>query len=102
MMSGDFKAALWVDKVSIDMNDFVEQFVARTVAGAVSSLKGADDVRIMELHLEKGNLSISVNGQEMSLSPFPSRIITNTVVALVSSLKGADKVNELRITVQSK
>jgi len=35
---------LWVNKVPVELNPFVEEFLARIVAGAVSSLKGAEDI----------------------------------------------------------
>ena len=100
-MEGNLKAKLQVNNVAIELNPFAEAFLARTVAGAVSSLKGAEDVQNLELHLDQGDIKIIVNGNELSLSPFPKNIITNTIIALVSSLKGVGKIDSLNIDVKT-
>lgn len=99
-MNGDFEAELQVNNVSIDLNPFSEQFLARTVAGAVSSLRGAEDMRSLELHLEQGDVRIFVNGDELPLTPFPNDIFASTMVGLVSSLKGVGKIDSLNVSVQ--
>ena len=94
------KAELWVNKIPVDLNAFTEEFVARTVIGAVSTLRGADNIKNLELRLDKGELSITVNGNDISLTPFPSEIITAMVVGLVSALKGVDKIDSLKIAAK--
>ncbi|HEX75858.1 MAG TPA: hypothetical protein G4O12_04655 [Dehalococcoidia bacterium] len=100
-MRGSFKAKLSVNNVSVDMNPFVEEFLARTAVGAVASLKGAGEIHSLEIHQKKGNVKIIVNGNELSLTPFPNDIISNTVVGLVSSLKGVENVDSLDISVEA-
>ena len=100
-MEGSFKATLWVNKVSIELNHFAEESLARTAAGAVSSLKGAENIQRLELNIEQGELRIIVNGKELPLTPFPKDIITNTLVGLVSSFKGMDKIDSLKISVEA-
>lgn len=100
-MEGDFETKLQVNNVSVDLNPFVEEFLARTVAGAVSSLKGAKDIRGLELYMEQGDIKIVVNGNELSLTPFPKDIITNTIMGLVSSLKGVGEIDSLKISVKA-
>jgi len=99
-MRENFRAKLTVNKVSIELNPFAEEFLARTVVGAVSSLKGAENIQDLELHLERGNVRLFVNGNELPLTPFPEQIITNTVTGMVSSLKGVGKIDSLRISVK--
>ena len=94
-------AELIVNKVSIKLNPFAEQFLTLTVVGAVSSLKGAESIRSLELHLERGNVKLIVNGNELPLTPFPREIITNTITALVSSLKGVGKIDSLKINIKA-
>lgn len=94
------KAELVVNKVSIKLNPFAEQFLARTVVGAVSSLKGTERIRDLELCLDRGDVSLVVNGNELPLTPFPKEILTNTVTGLVSSLKGVGKIDSSKITVK--
>jgi len=95
------KAELEVNNVSVELNPFVEEFLARTVVGAVSSLKGAENIRELELYLERGDIKIAVNGNELPLTPFPAGIITNTITGLVSSLEGVDKMDNLRVKVRA-
>jgi len=100
-MKERIKTALWVNDISIELNPFVEQFLARTLSGAVSSLKGAEDIQRLELYLEQGDVRIIVNGSELPLTPFPKDIITNTVIGLLSSLKEVGEISTLHISVEA-
>jgi hypothetical protein len=100
-MDKNLRAELVVNKVSIKLNPFVEEFLTRTVVGAVSSLRGAENVRNLELYLERGDVKLVVNGNELPLTPFPRDIITNTITGLVSSLKGVGKIDSLKISVKA-
>ena len=100
-MKESFEAKLWVNNVSVDMNPFVEEFLARTVTGAVCALKGTEDIQSLELYLEQGNVRVIVNGNELPFTPFPNKIIASTVTGLVSSLKGIDKIENLKINIQA-
>ena len=100
-MEKNLKAELEVNKVSIKLNPFAEQFLTRTVVGAVSSLRGTENIRGLELYLERGDVKLIVNGNELPLTPFPKEIITNTIIGLVSSLKGVGKIDSLKINVKA-
>jgi len=100
-MKAEFKASLRVNGLPVELNPFVEEFLTRTVTGAVSSLKGAEDIQSLELCIEQGEVSIIVNSDELSLTPFPQEIIASTVTGLVSSLKGIDKVGSLRVDLRA-
>lgn len=100
-MDKNLGAELAVNKVSIKLNPFAEQFLTRTVVGAVSSLKGAENIRDLELYLERGDVKLLVNGNDLTLTPFPKEILTNTIIGLVSSLKGVGKIDSLKITVKA-
>jgi hypothetical protein len=100
-MGKNLGAELVVNKASIKLNPFAEQFLARTVTGAVTSLKGTGNIRDMELYLEQGDVKLIVNGNELPLTPFPKEIFTNTITGLVSSLKGVGKIGSLKITVKA-
>jgi hypothetical protein len=99
-MEKNLKAKLEINNVSVELNPFVEEFLTRTVVGAVSSLKGAENIRDLELYLERGDVKLVVNENELPLTPFPTDIITNTITGLVSSLKGVDKIDSLRVKVR--
>ncbi|MGQ9545754.1 MAG: hypothetical protein ACUVTR_01115 [Dehalococcoidia bacterium] len=100
-MGKDFGAQLVVNKASVELNPFVEEFLTRTVVGAVSSLKGAETIQALEVYLERGELRLVVNGNELPLTPFPKEIITNTITGLVSSLKGVAKIDSLNINIRT-
>jgi hypothetical protein len=100
-MEKNLKAELEINNIAVELNPFVEEFLTRTVVGAVSSLKGTENIQNLELYLERGDVRIVVNGNEIPLTPFPTDIITNTVTGLVSSLKGVDKIDNLRVKVRA-
>jgi hypothetical protein len=100
-MDKNLGTELVVNKVSIKLNPFAEQFLTRTVVGAVSSLKGTENIRGLELYLERGDVKLVVNGNDLPLTPFPKEILTNTITGLVSSLKGVGKIDSLKITVKA-
>jgi hypothetical protein len=100
-MGKNLGAKLAVNKVSVKLNPFAGQFLTRTVVGAVSSLKGTENIRDLELYLERSDVKLIVNGNELPLTPFPKEILTNTIIGLVSSLKGVSKIDTLKITVKA-
>jgi hypothetical protein len=100
-MEKNLKAELEINNVSVELNPFVEEFLTRTVVGAVSSLKGAENIQDLDLYLERGEVKLVVNGNEPPLTPFPKEIITGTITGLVSSLKGVDKIDNLRVKVKA-
>lgn len=99
-MKQNVKAKLWVNKKEIEMNPFVDSFVAYTTLGAVNSLKGVDYIKTVDLKIDQGDVSITVNKQNIPLTPFPNDIIANTFIGLVSSLKGTDEMKMLEIKVE--
>jgi len=101
-MEMNFKTELEVNNASVELNPFIDEFLTRTVVGAVSSLKGAKNVQGLELSLERNDVKIVVNGSELPLTPFPKEIITNTIIGLVSPLKGVDRVDSLKISIRAK
>jgi hypothetical protein len=100
-MEKNLRAKLEINNVSVELNPFVEEFLTRTVVGAVSSLKGAENIRDLELYLEQKDAKLVVNGNELPLTPFPRDVITNTIIGLVSSLKGVGKIDSLKINVKA-
>jgi len=99
-MEERFESTLWVNNDPIELNDFVEEFLAKTVIGAASSLKGVANIQNLELTLERGVVEVIVNGKDISITGFPNDIIANTLIGLVSSLRGVDKVEVLKINVK--
>ena len=100
-MDKNLEAKLEVNEARIDLNPFAEQFLARTVVGAVSSLKGGEDIRDLQLHLAQGDVKLVANGNELPLTRFPKEILASTIVGSVSSLKGPGDIATLKITVKA-
>jgi len=100
-MERNLGAKLEVNNVPIELNPFAEQFLARTAVGAVSSLRGVENIQSLELYLKQGDVKVIVNGNELHLTPFPRDIITNTITGLVSSLKGVGKIDSLQVKVKA-
>ena len=100
-MEKNLKAELEVNNVRLELNPFVDEFLTRTVVGAVSSLKGAENIQSLVLYLERDDVKIVVNRSELPLTPFPKEIITNTIIGLVSPLKGVDNVDSLKINIRA-
>ena len=99
-MNQRFEAELRVNDSPVELNRFIEQFIARTVAGAKSSLRDAENMETIEFHLKQGDVTIIVNGNELDITAFPNQIMANTITAMVSSLKGVDRVENLHIMVK--
>lgn len=96
-MEERLESTLWINSEYVEINAFVEEFLARIVVAAASTLKGTGDVRNLELSLERGDVSLIVNGEEISLTPFPNDIIAKTLIGLVSTLKGVNRVGSLKV-----
>jgi hypothetical protein len=97
----DIKARLNINNKIIGMNEFVESMVAHVTLGAVNSLKGVDDVRAINVTMDKGEIDMLVNGEDVPLTPFANDIVAATLLGLVSLLKGADDVESMVIQVDA-
>ena len=101
-MSENYKAVLTVNGKQVKLSGFPEEFIAETLAGAVSSLKRAEPIKTLELTMNYGKVKLNLNGNQIPLGPFPTLILANTLSGMVSTLKGVDeKVTILEIKMQS-
>lgn len=94
------KAQLRVDQKSVGMNRFVEDLLGRVVVAMVSALKGTENMREIDIHLEKEEVTTMVNGQNIPLNAFTSEVMANTLRGLVSSLKGVGDASRVSISVE--
>jgi len=99
-MEKSYKAVLQINKKPIPMNRFVEEFLCHTTVGAVTSLRGAENIQKLEIHQKKGNVEITVNDSEIPLTGFPNDIISNTLLGIVSSLKEVEDIESIDISVE--
>lgn len=100
-MKRDVKAKLSINKKEIDMNAFVEGLVAHVTIGAVNSLDGVEDVKTVDLNMDKGEIDIVVNKENVRITPFPNDVIAATLLGLVSLLKGVEDVEQMEIKVDA-
>lgn len=100
-MKEHFRAALKVNGISVEINPFVEEFLARTMVGAVSSLKEVEDIKSLQVHQKKGNVEITANGKDIPLTPFPNDMISNTLIGIVSLLRGVDDIDSIDVSVEA-
>ena len=100
-MKKNFRSTLKVNEKSIEMNPFVEEFLARITVGAVSSLKEVENIKSLQVHQKKGNVEITANGRDIPLTPFPNDIISNTLVGIVSSLRGVEDIDSIDVSVEA-
>lgn len=94
------KAKLWVDQKPVEMNRFVGDLLGRVVVAVVSALKGTENMREIDIRLEKEEVTVAVNGQSIPLNAFTSEVIANTLRGLVSSLKGVGDTSRVSISVE--
>jgi hypothetical protein len=99
-MKESYQAKLWVNNKDIELNPFVEQFLAGTVTGGVRTLKGVEEVRTVELKMVKKGVNLAVNGKALELTQFPNDIVSSTVTGVVSALKGVDKITTLQLDIK--
>jgi hypothetical protein len=94
------KAKLRVNQKPVEMNRFVADLLGRVCVAMVSALKGTENMREIDIQLEKEEVIATVNGQSIPLNAFTSEVIANTVRGLVSSLKGVGDTSRVSIGVE--
>ncbi|MDY6918073.1 MAG: hypothetical protein SVP26_09055 [Chloroflexota bacterium] len=99
-MEQRYQATLEVNKEPVDLNPFIEQFVARTTAGAVSALRGAENIESLELSVRHGDVTVTVNGKDIEVTLFPNEILASTLTGMVSSLRGIGPIDSMGISVK--
>ncbi len=93
------KADLRVNSKPVEMNAFVENLVAKVSVAVVSVLRGAEDMRQLDIKLVGDDVRVTVNDGGITLNPFTSEVIANTLRGLVSSLKGVADTSQVSISV---
>jgi hypothetical protein len=99
-MKPEYKAEMKVNKNEIEMNHFVEKFVAHVAAGMVESLKGVDYLKEILIRQDGEEIRVAVNSEDIPLTPFPNDIIASTLKGLLAPLKGSDGMKTLEILVK--
>jgi len=90
---------LSVNDAPIEMDYFVQSYVDHVVGGIVASLKGAGEIKRLQISLERDEVAIRLNGHLVPVNPFVNKIVRNTIVGMVSSLKGVGEISKLDIGI---
>jgi hypothetical protein len=100
-MQDTLKTGLKVNDASVDLNEFAHNYITRIVLCAVSMLKGGQDVKSLVFDLDGDNVSLTINGKKVPLTPFPRAAVIGTFTGMVSALRGVDKIHKLQIDISS-
>ena len=94
------QVSLSVNDVPIELDDFVQGFIERTIGGMLSTLKGIGEVEVLAISIEGDRVAINLNNTMVPINPFVNKIIRSTIVGMVSSLKGVTEINRLNINIR--
>jgi len=95
-------------KISLSVNDrpvqidyFVAGYLDHVTGGIIASLKGASEIKNLELNIDNdGIVSINLNGEEIPLNFFASEIVKSTVTGMVAPLKGVEgAINKMELKI---
>ncbi len=93
------KAQAFVGDKEIDLNAFVEMYVANVFSGVANSLRGVKIPRRLEFSVQKGSVAIKADGVPIELDGFAAQIVSDTIHATLKHLKGLSSEDSIRIVV---
>ena len=92
--------SLSVNDTPIALNDFIQGYIDHVMGGILSSLKGTEGIKSVELTIEGDQVSIILNNVAVTLNPFAARIIRNTMMGIISTLHGVHAIERLQLNIQ--
>jgi hypothetical protein len=96
------KVSLTVNEIPIQLDYFVREYLLQVVSGIIASLKDTGKIGTLDLTIDKGQVEIKLNGEDVPLIAFPMKIIKSTMDGLVAPLKGVSSaVNTLQVNIVS-
>lgn len=82
---------LTVNNKAINLDYYVREFVYHMLTGIVGSLRDTGDIKELTLTVDDdARVSITLNGEDVSLKEFPMLIIKSTLDGMLYHLKGVD------------
>lgn len=100
-------SSITLDKVRLTVNDspvpivdFVQVFIEEVVTGMLSTLKGIDEIRSVELSIDGDDVDIKVNNSVLPSNEFVDKFVRNTVIGMITSLKDVGQTNKLEISIK--
>jgi len=94
---------LSVNNIPIKLDYFVHEYLEKVVGGIIASLHDTGAIKDLELTVDNnGDITIRLNGTDISLKEFPVQIIRSTIEGMVTPLKGVEgRVNNVEIKITS-
>jgi hypothetical protein len=93
------KVSLSINGAPVEIVDFVQELISSVVTGILSTLKGVNEIRSLELSFQDDYIEIKVNNNIVPSNDFVNMFIRNTVNGMVSSLKGIERIDRLEIEI---
>ena len=97
------KVELFVNDSSIVLDYYVHNFVEKIAGGIIYSLDNTGEIEDLELKIDaNGQVTINLNGADVSLKEFPMKIIKSTIDGMLVNLKGVEgDINTVDIRISS-
>jgi hypothetical protein len=94
--------SLSVNNTPIKLDYFVEGYLDHVTVGIIASLKGASEIKDLELNIDQdGIVTVNLNGADIPLNFFASEIIKSTVTGMVTPLKGVEgAIDKLQLKIE--
>ena len=99
-MAEKHNATVQVNKKPLELNEYIEAFIAEVAIAMVKPLKGVDYIKKVEYHHQKDDVEVAVNGEDIPLTEIPVKIINSTLIGMMAPLKGTDNMERLDIVVE--
>jgi len=93
------KVELSVNYVPVNIEDFVQQFIASVITGILGALKGYREEKDIRLSIDDDVVDITLDSDVIQLNPFVNTFVRNTVIGMVSSLKDVGQIERLEIII---
>jgi hypothetical protein len=90
---------LSVNYIPINIEDFVQQFIASVINGIMSALKDYREAHDIKLTIDGDLVDITADNNVIQLNPFVTTFVKNTVIGMISSLKDVGQIDRLEIKI---
>lgn len=94
------EARAYLKDKEIDLNPFVERYIAKVFAAAAGTLKGVEDPKLLEFIICGEDIKIIADGNKIEFFGFAEVIIADTLTATLKHLKGFSADDEIKILVE--
>ena len=93
--------SLTVNDIPIKTDYFVEGFIDHTTSGMIESLEGTGKIKDLNLSIDAGKVSITLNGAAVPINEFVTKIFISTFDGMLDPLKGVTKpIKKVNISIR--